>query len=1088
MNMKKIIILVGMFVLSLSLFNNVQAELELDFYEYKAESGDYEAGSAYWVELSYDELADFNFKSGDNEYIVSEKGSGDILKTIDIEASDEPENTTDPLVYLFQSTLINKYSEADGSTPRWYPSILVQCDDYNLGSETVIRPYFVYESIEVDEESFGFMVKFEDYNGIEKIPVVASVQYGLYDNKTGDFIGIGEKLTIRNSEMTEDADNSEYGIPIRVDSKNICIIEYEELPVKFCIPMIDGKAGTYLVKNDTQKRQLQFKWISDSKDVPYINNNKNREEPERPQTGTNPINLVRFGKTELIKPKYIILEHSNQSSYAPKPEEDALENGFNLATPSILASYEQHEAAYVFVEVFQHDLIRGARMPVYYSFYGDEIIKQVENAGWLERWLTRALTFLGDVFMALIKWFLGTDLTIDKIIFNDYNVGGVYPTVVDMQGGRGYFGNSAVSKAINLIYSMFTILAISVYVALLLIIGIRILLDSGSKNQSKYTQNITNWIIGLVMLFITPYFIKYIPTISNAIVEHIGKERTVMYTYYNIESVDFSKIEDSELLGEDPRTSEIDKLINAKTEEQIAHALGNYSISMQELNKQIMSILPTLEKYKNADGYVLSQAVSGNSQQIFTNLMKFETTTDPETIDLKLVCAGTDILDSLDNVTLVSALRKFCGDFFTNENLQEQITELKSIKNAPDLMGKMRLLAGQTGRFIYAVVWLVCIYEMIVVLCMYYKRIFVVALLLAIYPLVAITYVIDKFGDGAAQSLTTWYKEFTVNILVQIAHAIVYVVLVETGIKIYIANNNNWLFFLLSVLFIFPAERILRGIFGLTGSTIGNLKANPVGLVGGAVAIGSVAKGTARAANRKIGITKKGKEEKEKAKKQKEKEKKKREEKDKKLQERAKEKERLRRRNRAFRMHNSNNVGALKKGAYKIANAASKARSQMYKVGNSYRKLKANYRKFQNSKFAKFAKGTWKVARKGAGIAYGATSAITSAGDSGLGAGLVSGIAEGRIVGGFKEYKKLNKGIRDERINKRGATSGGASNSGQGSVAANARTANAIRNRLSGGTASSNGGHGAGTGSGATGASGSTVNTTNTTNINIQDE
>ena len=115
-----------------------------------------------------------------------------------------------------------------------------------------------------------------------------------------------------------------------------------------------------------------------------------------------------------------------------------------------------------------------------------------------------------------------------------------------------------------------------------------------------------------------------------------------------------------------------------------------------------------------------------------------------------------------------------------------------------------------------------------------------------IFPVVMITYAIDKAGDGAAQTLETWFKEFTVNILVQIVHAVIYVTLVDAGLQIYQADYNNWLFFFLAVLFIFPAERILRSIFGMSGSTIGNLNANLGGKLAAVGMVGSVAKNGAR--------------------------------------------------------------------------------------------------------------------------------------------------------------------------------------------------------------------------------------------------
>lgn len=53
----------------------------------------------------------------------------------------------------------------------------------------------------------------------------------------------------------------------------------------------------------------------------------------------------------------------------------------------------------------------------------------------------------------------------------------------------------------------------------------------------------------------------------------------------------------------------------------------------------------------------------------------------------------------------------------------------------------------------------------------YLKRLFTIALLIVLFPLVVLSYVFDKIGDRRAQTFGIWFKEFTVNVFVQPIHA-----------------------------------------------------------------------------------------------------------------------------------------------------------------------------------------------------------------------------------------------------------------------------------------------------------------------------
>ena len=322
-----------------------------------------------------------------------------------------------------------------------------------------------------------------------------------------------------------------------------------------------------------------------------------------------------------------------------------------------------------------------------------------------------------------------------------------------------------------------------------------------------------------------------------------------------------------------------------------------------------------------------------------------------------------------------------------------------------------------------------------------------VAILIMIFPIVMITYAIDKIGDGAAQTLENWTKEFTINILVQIVHAIIYVTLIQSGLDIYAANQDNWLFLLVAVLFLFPGERLLRSIFGMNGSTIGSLKAN----IGGAIAMGATAygagKGLAKGAvkgakagakgvkglagdikNKGVKGTAKdmwkgtqkaikdgwknlGKDDAKDAQ-------------DKKRQAVADRKKRARDTNMERRREQMKTAGAAKKAMLGAVNVASQVRNGMYEIGNAGRKVKRGIHGMKKNAVGKTfklagkginggIKGMRKVAGATMGISSGITGGLAAAGSKGISSGIAQGIHQGKavkdLVGGPSPKQKQEK-------------------------------------------------------------------------------
>ncbi len=321
----------------------------------------------------------------------------------------------------------------------------------------------------------------------------------------------------------------------------------------------------------------------------------------------------------------------------------------------------------------------------------------------LERIVTMIILALGDGILAMVSSAVGEPVTIDGVILGD-----VKKVSIDFwqdADGIGYMA-SILKDVVNQWYSVFTDIALAVYVMLLLIVGIKILFASTGAAKAKYKDILKDWVIGICMLLLFPYVMRMLVNINDILVAYVAEA------------------------GNAVRTKSI-KLVN---DENIASSFGS--------------------------------------------------------------------------------------DDFVDQMLEDG----ENVNNPTNTMAYMRNLARTQGRIPLAIVYLILIFQLIVILWVYYKRAFMVAFLIIIFPLVAMTYTIDKMTKGLAHTnaFNTWFKEFFVNVFVQLFHAITYVTIVSAGVTAYI-SNSNWFFMVLCISFLFQGEKILRKIFGVE-SAVGTMK------------------------------------------------------------------------------------------------------------------------------------------------------------------------------------------------------------------------------------------------------------------------
>ncbi|MBO5143444.1 MAG: hypothetical protein J6C46_10750, partial [Clostridia bacterium] len=180
-----------------------------------------------------------------------------------------------------------------------------------------------------------------------------------------------------------------------------------------------------------------------------------------------------------------------------------------------------------------------------------------------------------------------------------------------------------------------------------------------------------------------------------------------------------------------------------------------------------------------------------------------------------------------------------------NDTFVQMVDEgsnIESTGSSNDAMLEIRNKAGTENNIALTIVYIIMLGQLIVLLGVYYKRIFMMAFLITIFPVVATLFIWEK-TKGGAKALTTWTKEYVVLVLTQTFHAVVYVVLVDGGLKAF-NTSGNWFVFIISVLFLFEAEKIIRSIFSMKSSanTIGDLATAGVAAWGVATAAKKVFK------------------------------------------------------------------------------------------------------------------------------------------------------------------------------------------------------------------------------------------------------
>lgn len=159
------------------------------------------------------------------------------------------------------------------------------------------------------------------------------------------------------------------------------------------------------------------------------------------------------------------------------------------------------------------------------------------------------------------------------------------------------------------------------------------------------------------------------------------------------------------------------------------------------------------------------------------------------------------------------------GNDYTSETVVVSVSDGTSFST--NVMGATRFMVQSKDNmeaFAYLIVYIALIAYTGIFTFHYLKRTLTMAFLTIIAPLVALTYPIDKIGDGKAQAFNMWLKEYIYTALIQPFHFIVYMVFVGSAMELV---KTNFIFALAAVGFILPAEKLLKKMFGFDKAPLG---------------------------------------------------------------------------------------------------------------------------------------------------------------------------------------------------------------------------------------------------------------------------
>lgn len=296
-----------------------------------------------------------------------------------------------------------------------------------------------------------------------------------------------------------------------------------------------------------------------------------------------------------------------------------------------------------------------------------------------------------------------------------------------------------------------------------------------------------------------------------------------------------------------------EKVTNASSNDsdiaQITERLIGYKISSQEKLEEATQIANTNQavavgskEYKSTAG-VLQQIVA-TWYNVFRKVALIGLLSALVYIGIKIVLSSTSAKDKakykkmlkdwLVAICLLFVLHYVMVIIITVVDNVNELVKVSSISSSGEdiLMTNVRnkIYNGEnwTEVLTYVVIYSALVVYTIIYTIQYIRRVIYLAFLTMIAPLITLTYPLDKIKDSKAQAFDMWLKDYIFFSLIQVVHLLIYYIFLGTAINL--NEQGNWLFAIVAISFITPAEKLIKKMFGFEkAKTLGAMSAGATG-------------------------------------------------------------------------------------------------------------------------------------------------------------------------------------------------------------------------------------------------------------------
>ncbi len=130
---------------------------------------------------------------------------------------------------------------------------------------------------------------------------------------------------------------------------------------------------------------------------------------------------------------------------------------------------------------------------------------------------------------------------------------------------------------------------------------------------------------------------------------------------------------------------------------------------------------------------------------------------------------------------------------------------------------EIKFSSGMVGTILY----IVLIILMLKFLYIYLKRFLAVCILIVMAPMMGASYAISKVRTGKAKAFTRWMKDYTLLVLIQSVHALIYTCFVTVVLQLTNESIAGIVLALIVMNFMLKASDIFTGIFSMVGNKEG---------------------------------------------------------------------------------------------------------------------------------------------------------------------------------------------------------------------------------------------------------------------------